>query len=267
MLKTIKHIIKLYEPICLSLKRERARLPAGTVYKRMRDGNPTYVQVLGNRQHGVTRDNKTLSGLLRKQYVDALILEYERILSLLGAILEDPVVQKAEQAKAALLSNHPLADNTVIRHGKQLINWATTYPVNTYPNTGPEYITNGGVRVRSKSEMLIGNMLESMGILYRYDCAIDFWDGIVCPDFMIKLPDGEVIIWEHMGLWDDPVRGPEYINKKLRQLEIYRANGYSPGLNLIYTFEEDVADPERLRAIITKALQMTGYRVPQSDAD
>ncbi|MDD6311330.1 MAG: hypothetical protein PUB09_05320 [Firmicutes bacterium] len=70
------------------------------------------------------------------------------------------------------------------------------------------HVTNGGVRVRSKSERSIGNLLEKYGIPYRYEMemrvnvswmqGVEIYDGSgyksYYPDFTIMLPSGRLVI-------------------------------------------------------------------------
>ena len=66
--------------------------------------------------------------------------------------------------------------------------------------------TEKGHLVRSKSELVIANMLWQMEIDYEYErvCEGASEPGRMRPDFSFVTPDGDLIIWEHLGLLDRP---------------------------------------------------------------
>lgn len=99
----------------------------------------------------------------------------------------------------------------------------------------PEYYTDKGERVRSKSEVLIANTLKNRAIPYKYEYPMRLNNGLTYhPDFKIlKMKNRKIIYWEHFGKMDDP----EYVDKVVRKLNAYAQNGIFPGKNLIVTFE------------------------------
>ena len=104
----------------------------------------------------------------------------------------------------------------------------------------PEHLkfpTVRGEMVRSKSEALISYVLVQNHIPYRYECALPVNGETFHPDFTILRPfDRKIIIWEHLGLLDDP----SYINRTTYKLNRYMKNGWIPGKNLILTAETDL---------------------------
>ena len=99
----------------------------------------------------------------------------------------------------------------------------------------PAYDTVVGTRVRSKSEALISNSLERWEVPQLYEVPLILKGyGKVRPDFMVlNVRTRQEYIWEHLGMLDDPV----YLEKAMKKIEAYIANGYIPGINLIITFE------------------------------
>lgn len=63
------------------------------------------------------------------------------------------------------------------------------------------YSTVKGDCVRSKSEVIIANLLAQNGISYEYEKKLEYencrW---IEPDFTIALPDGRELYWEHLGM-------------------------------------------------------------------
>ena len=104
-----------------------------------------------------------------------------------------------------------------------------------FSEDAPEYYTVRGERVRSKSEIIIADILNRMNIPYRYEFPIRLKGaGIIHPDFtVLKIKTREEMLWEHLGMMDDA----EYAEKALERIDLYLRNGYYPGLNLILTHE------------------------------
>jgi len=99
----------------------------------------------------------------------------------------------------------------------------------------PKYYTSTGVRVRSKSEVIIADALSRSGIPYRYEypTSIKGW-GMLYPDFTrLDIRTREEIIWEHFGLMNDP----DYVENAVQKIAHYAASGYTIGKNFIATFE------------------------------
>ena len=99
----------------------------------------------------------------------------------------------------------------------------------------PELYTDRGERVRSKSEVIIANVLNRYKIPYRYECPLLLRGlGTIYPDFTIlNIKRRKEIYWEHQGMMDDP----EYANKAISKETYYIKNGIFPGERLIITSE------------------------------
>lgn len=63
-----------------------------------------------------------------------------------------------------------------------------------------------GERVRSKSEVIIADMLNRKGISYRYEYPVYLKNvGQIYPDFtVLDAIRRREIYWEHLGMMDDP---------------------------------------------------------------
>lgn len=99
----------------------------------------------------------------------------------------------------------------------------------------PEFFTSTGVRVRSKSEVIIADALSRAGIPFRYEypASIKGW-GTLYPDFTcLDIRTRKEIVWEHFGLMGDP----DYTENAVQKIAHYAASGYVLGKNLIATFE------------------------------
>lgn len=99
----------------------------------------------------------------------------------------------------------------------------------------PEFYTAKGERVRSKSEVIIADMLYREGIHYRYEYPLYLrGTGRIYPDFTIlNLRLRKEILWEHLGMMDDIA----YSEKAIQRIASYEQNGIFPGEDLILTCE------------------------------
>ncbi|MEW2329434.1 AAA family ATPase [Micromonospora chersina] len=85
--------------------------------------------------------------------------------------------------------------------------------------------TDRGELVRSKSEVLIANLLHELGLSYDYEAPFTGKDGrTVRPDFTIDTDLGEKVIWEHLGMLSDP----RYARKWQLKKDWYARNGVVP---------------------------------------
>lgn len=97
--------------------------------------------------------------------------------------------------------------------------------------------TEKGHLVRSKSELVIANMLFQLGIPYEYERVLDGTAaaGRLRPDFSFVTADGDLIIWEHLGMLSRPdyKRGWEWKH------EWYKRNGFAEGETLFTSTEDE----------------------------
>lgn len=87
--------------------------------------------------------------------------------------------------------------------------------------------TSFGLRVRSKSEAIIANMLAEREIPFVYEAELIN----LHPDFTILLPNGEKIIWEHLGLLSDE----SYVSSLTDKIMLYHNAGYNINSNFFIT--------------------------------
>ncbi|MBI5445711.1 MAG: AAA family ATPase [Deltaproteobacteria bacterium] len=86
--------------------------------------------------------------------------------------------------------------------------------------------TRRGEAVRSKSEVIIADLLHSKGIDYQYEKELKGLDGAKrVPDFFIEdRESGKTFVWEHLGM----LRDPHYRACWETKLAWYRAQGFLP---------------------------------------
>ncbi|MBO4533918.1 MAG: hypothetical protein J5726_09545 [Treponema sp.] len=97
------------------------------------------------------------------------------------------------------------------------------------------YITQKDEAVRSKSEIIIANILNSKKIPYHYEYPLQLSNGMtIYPDFFcLNKRTRQEFYWEHCGKMDDL----EYTVSLTQRFSDYSKCGIIPGKNLIITME------------------------------
>lgn len=96
--------------------------------------------------------------------------------------------------------------------------------------------TRRGIPVRSKSEVIVADTLDRLGISYEYEkplVPVSKPRDFRLPDFTVSY-QGDVFYWEHLGM----LNVPAYLESWERKLEWYKTNGF---IDQLIT-SEDAAD-------------------------
>ncbi len=124
----------------------------------------------------------------------------------------------------------------------KLRNWneETYEPYNAYPEY-KIYETDRGEIVRSKSEVIIANLLykHRKDLDYKYERPLKLRakngeEITIHPDFtIINKHTGKIYYYEHAGKMDDPKYATDFVKK----MELYMANNIWQGKELLVTYE------------------------------
>ena len=97
-----------------------------------------------------------------------------------------------------------------------------------------------GIVFRSKSEREIAEILDDLGIEYKYEPSIPVNNYEIYGDFVCFIRElGFGFIIEHCGMMDSPA----YVDKTVRTFRDYNSLGFLPGFNLLYTYERNDCPP------------------------
>ena len=226
------------------LKRTRGReksYPAGTLrisrshgyvqYYHRAEGDNTIGKYLG-------RNNiKTARLLAQKNYEQKVAAAAREELEAIEAyinqypqIVPEDVYDKLRDERRKLVTPFPETAEMLAERWS-----AREYEGLGFAEDYPEFLTDRGERVRSKSEVLIANQLENGKIPYKYECPLTLEGfGTVYPDFTaLNIKQSREMYWEHLGMMDNP----EYVEKAVRKISAYIQNGILPGDQLIITAE------------------------------
>ena len=145
-----------------------------------------------------------------------------------------------------------LIEPLVISEEERIRQWnLEQYVSNSFHPENLHFETEQGDFVRSKSEVIIANILfqHRKDILYKYEkpleVLVDRKIKTIYPDFTImNIHTGKIWYWEHAGRMDDPI----YANEFVKKTNTYVTNGFLPGKDVIFTYET-MANPIEIFAI------------------
>lgn len=235
------------------LRNEYNRLPEGDIFIVNKGKQCSYYFYKDKKTRSLRKNDEMTGKLIRKRVLANTITA----LSIYCATLENAdcqfrkALEKTGKGRAvktlARIGELPDRDRYILSPGEYAWKYED-YPKNGYRREMLRYKTEKGIRVRSKSEKLIGDKLEKHGIVYRYEARLTIDGQDLYPDFMIMSRDGKIVVWEHFGLMDNS----DYFFRACRKIEYYRRAGFTQHTNLICTYEEDVEDGAILDGIIER---------------
>lgn len=121
------------------------------------------------------------------------------------------------------------------------------YAAHLIHRTRPSAQHPQGILVRSKSEVIVADILTSLGVSFEYEQKLPSKDDpndFKLPDFTVSY-EGDTFYWEHLGMLSVPSYREEWDRKR----QWYENNGY---LDRIITSEDgldgsiDAAEIERI---------------------
>ena len=222
------------------LKKDIAKAPSGMLRISPRK---TYTQYYW-RQSPSDRNGVYIRAKDKKLAVDLAQRDYNKCL--LNIIEEE---RQLAAKYCSLLEEKPVArvHNSLNRYKQELVisiedeneafvaGWKAEQYEKMSIDATTEFYSNNGIRVRSKSELIIANMLEQYDVPYKYEKPIILKGiGTVHPDFTcLNTRTHKEIVWEHFGMMDNEA----YASKNIIKLNTYNQNGYYIGKNMIASFE------------------------------
>lgn len=129
-----------------------------------------------------------------------------------------------------LIKPYEISDDEYVKQWENI-----SYEGKPFEPNLPEIYSEQGERVRSKSEKMIADKLNMLGIPYRYEYPVRLQGcGTVYPDFLfLNRATRKEYIYEHFGMMDNP----DYANNTIKKINLYAKNGYVLGKNLLVSWE------------------------------
>ncbi|MBQ9990477.1 MAG: hypothetical protein IJP31_06000 [Lachnospiraceae bacterium] len=244
-MEQVKKILEARENYLLQIKREKEKAvgeaPDGTIRICSREGRTQYyLRKNPKDSNGVylQKDKlKLVQQLVQKEYDKKVIYTIEQELNAIKKYLLKYPHVNAEQIYMML---HKERQKLIvpIRESEEdfIARWeAVEFQGKYMDEEAPEFYTQKGERVRSKSEVIIADILNKEKIPYRYECPINLTGlGKIYPDFtVLNRRLRKEWYWEHLGMMDDPA----YAERAVQKIISYEQNGIFPGESLILTYE------------------------------
>ncbi len=242
-----------------SRTRAISRLPEGKVITTRNHHKPVFYRLSehgGKKKRTVIKDIDELAALLRSEYLtkvtpadqkraeamqqclktmtecrdDDVILE-----KMIGRVMKNSSLLREMMPGASALQIEAELRGRIL-NSAELSAWEKApYAKSDYRSENRVFMTSRGLMVRSKSEVIIAELLYAYGIPFRYE-ELRFIDGTAyAPDFTIMRADGSIVYWEHMGKVDSF----RYFDRQLSKLRTYYTEGIVLWKNLIITFDDE----------------------------
>ena len=178
--------------------------------------------------------------LAQKTYNEKILRYTEKTSKQIGRLLENYEDDKVEKIyKSENTKRQKLITPIEATYEQIIEQWLEApFKGKGFSDSMPVILTNKGIRVRSKSEKILADYFDSLGLVYKYECPIYLNDfGNIYPDFtFLSRKTGREIYWEHEGMMDNS----EYARAAIQKIGTYEKNGIFPGENLILTFETSI---------------------------
>lgn len=224
------------------LRKAVSGIPAETLYVSPHQGSFQYYKRSRNSKKNkgeyIPKANIDVAcDLARKKYYSVLADFFDCCHSLLSRVDSDCNIANVEKCfekqgngRQRLLKAVYLSDDEYAKKWSAL-----PYHGLEFFDDSPSLFTAKGERVRSKTEVIIADMLNRLNVPYRYEFPLRLSNGkVVYPDFTcLNLRTREEFLWEHFGMMGDE----EYLEKMLKKLDDYSAEGFVIGKNLICSME------------------------------
>lgn len=212
--------------------------PEGSLKIRVRNGKKELRKVTQQprRERSITNNPLAISQLLQKEISAEAIRRCQYNIKQLRQLHNKYLPIDTMAIKEAIPQSHSylLKSHQAIMHN----HWAKQkYDKREDTYRQAIHTTRKSELVASKSEVIIANGLFENDIPYHYDERSDItneWNNCYYPDFTIMLPNGERIYWEHFGMLSDW----EYLQRAMKKLSNYHAEGITIGRNLIITVDD-----------------------------
>ena len=233
--------------ILKQIDKELEHMPEGHLKIQKRLENVYYYQMI--QEKGKTKKyyiEKRNEELIKKLACKHYYMKVQTKLKKEREALKKFLINYDEKIADAIYDQMPVEKKELIQPlrmtaGEALRKWENErYEANQNYPENLIYKTDQGEMVRSKSELILANMLyqNRKYLLYKYERPLELMQGdkiqVIYPDFTIlNIRTGKIIYWEHAGRMDDP----KYANQFVYKINSYMSNGIMPGRDLIFTYE------------------------------
>ena len=256
-----------YEKVSKALKELKNKVPDGAKLYAAKHGETFQYYVRWNgtnrgREYICKEKIEEAKILAQVEYFEKLTVKLQNDIKCLEKLKEtwsgNPfnwVEDNMSRAKYALVNPIYYNDSRYTQKWKDQI-----YEKKQFKENSPDFFTRRGLRVRSKSEVIIADMLDEMQIPFIYEKPLKLGIWTIHPDFtLLDINNRCEVYWEHFGMMDDA----DYRNNAFLKIRKYEENGFYQHDRLIWTFEtgKQPLNTKVLRKMIMQLAKKLGYKI------
>ncbi|MGP1507434.1 MAG: hypothetical protein ACTTJW_00950 [Sphaerochaeta sp.] len=236
ILSIIQHRSNELTALDEKLQKLEVQSSEGSINLKMQSGKNRFFYRTKDGRQVYLKDRKQIAALAQKMYNSKLKaaaeLENERLKKCMNVLSRDKNPDLDSIYEKLPEDLKPFVEPDVITDEGYSVWWLKHSPKKADYGT---YLTLGGEKVRSKSEVIIADRLFSAGIPYHYELPVSFTGvELFHPDFTVLNKRTRVqYYWEHLGMVDTPT----YWADTQVKLENFAKFGIFPGQKLLLSFE------------------------------
>ena len=220
-----------------SLENKRESCPEGTINIRPNPSGFSYIWHIETTHKYLNRNNTELiRRLVQKDLINSAIKKARNEAQVLQSIIAKYPCDVLEDLYDNLPESRKKYASPLILNNEQYAQYWLSIPYKPKPfrEGDPEFYTQKGERVRSKSEVIIADRLYAKGIPYKYECPLKVGKKIIHPDLTIlRLSDRKILYHEHCGRMGNT----SYAEDMICRINDYGKAGIYCGDRLFLTFE------------------------------
>ncbi|MCQ2553408.1 MAG: hypothetical protein MJ150_03795 [Clostridia bacterium] len=242
---TLTQLVSQYEKRLLEIEKELSNCPPGRIAHDTHSGVPRLVHETydstGRHRTKLSNNPDKISALIRKYIFSEEEKYLKEKLRLVEAVEKRIVDVNLDSIVEKLKKNPCITDELILNalRAGDPTDWANQpFEQLDWMIEEKRHITSRGLKVRSKSEILIAERLYANNIQFRYEEIIHCGKTRVAPDFTIKKSNGSIWYWEHEGL----TSADAYLKRQKQKHETYALLGIVPWKNLIVTYDNENGD-------------------------
>ena len=239
-----RDFLRLEEKITAEIKIS----PQGKLRPRKKGPRYQYYIENGNNRRYIAKHNmETVKKIARRDYLKLLLTALQKNLRVLKYFIVhykpdnlEKVYSKLPDCRKKLFTPVFVDNNTYASQ------WQSQVFERKQEQPDGALLTMKNEPVRSKSEVIIANLMNAKKVPYHYEYPLKLKDGtVIHPDFYcLNSRTRQTFYWEHFGMMDDP----DYADRFVQRLSSYSKNNIFPGDNLLITTESSF-HPLETRAV------------------
>ncbi len=200
--------------------------------------------------------------IVQREYLEKVVKEAEKELKNIRRLIQyyengyaETTIDNMPVGKAKLITPIDVTDEEFVKR------WLMQGQANNHFRPESLIFENSkGIKMRSKSEIIISDFLDKSNIPYLYEKELKInTNHSVHPDFTIlDVNNRKEIYLEHLGMMDDE----DYIKNAMNKLRMYEENGYQIGKQLIVTYETS-KHPLNMNQLKVKLEGLISHQMPR----